>query len=161
MGCGRGCDILRELRLSRTKKEWPVEEGAEPAETSIKCGGEKITAMREWREETQLPTQGLTLTDASSGVHVDKWNCYYFMARWDRTKLPFSNFETSAGYIQPSNVVGVSMSWMITDDPRDPDPIVKAHWIECHEALAHRMLSYAREQILSKTLVFCWFGTRV
>ena len=117
--------------------------GAEPSETSMLCCGQMTTAMREWQVETNPPTEGFTLMDAPAGVHVDQYNCHYFMAKWDRTKLP-----PLPGDIQPANVAGVMTSWKITDVPRDRDTIVETHWMECQEALAHPRLSDSRRHIL-------------
>ena len=124
--------------------------GAEEAEEFMPDGGHMATAMREWQEETNLPTEGLTLMDARAGLHVDKFNCHYFMAKWDPTKLP----ALPAGFIQPfcHPEAGVRTSWGITDDPHDRDPIVRAHWMECSAALAR--LSRTRRQILCETVQY-------
>jgi len=121
--------------------------GAEPAEASMPYGGQMATAMREWQEETNLPTEGLTLMDARAGLHVDQFNCHYFMAKWDSTKLP-----ALPGDIQQSYEAGVKTSWPVTDDWLDKDPIIRAHWMKCSQALLHPMLSWNRTLILRDTV---------
>jgi len=120
--------------------------GAEEAEEFMPDGGHMATAMREWQEETNLQTEGLTLMDARAGLHVDKFNCHYFMAKWDPTWLP----ALPAGFIQPffHPEMGVGTSWEITDDPE----IVRAHWMDCSTALAR--LSRTRGQILCETVQY-------
>jgi len=120
--------------------------GAEEAEEFMPDGGHMATAMREWQEETNLQTEGLTLMDARAGLHVDKFNCHYFMAKWDPTWLP----ALPAAFIQPffHPEMGVGTSWEITDDPE----IVRAHWMDCSTALAR--LSRTRGQILCETVQY-------
>ena len=88
------------------------------------------TASREWQEEAMLSTKELRGLHETR-VFVDSWGVHYFFAE----------------YVGRSNEEG-SESWEVKDDPLDKDPIVRAHWMLCPQALSHHMLSKARKDIL-------------
>jgi len=88
------------------------------------------TAFREWREEAMLSIEELQGLHETR-VFVDSWGCHYFFAE----------------YVGRCNEEG-SESWEVKDDPLDKDPIVRAHWMLCPQALSHHMLSKARKDIL-------------
>lgn len=93
------------------------------------------TAFREWREETGLAVDHLTdLVDERSTV--DKHGCRYYFAEW----------------LHSERVAGLPLTWLVQDDPSDPDPIVSAHWMACRDVLQNSMLSRERQCSLRQAM---------
>jgi 8-oxo-dGTP pyrophosphatase MutT (NUDIX family) len=88
------------------------------------------TAQREWCEESMLPVENLSISEEDP--FVDGWGCHYFFAEWR-----YGEWTSDS-------------TWDVLDDPLDPDPIVRAHWMSCQAALAHEMLSRERKEILRR-----------
>lgn len=93
------------------------------------------TALREWQEEAMLSIEELDgLSDGR--VFIDCWGCHYFFAEW-RGKYD-SEFSRS--------------TWDVKDDPLDRDPVIRAHWMPCQEALWHPHLGRERKDLLRTAL---------
>eukprot|EP00928_Gymnodinium_smaydae_P044502 TRINITY_DN29683_c0_g1_i1.p1 TRINITY_DN29683_c0_g1~~TRINITY_DN29683_c0_g1_i1.p1 ORF type:complete len:400 (-),score=54.86 TRINITY_DN29683_c0_g1_i1:137-1336(-) len=98
-------------------------------------------AVREWREETNLSGEPLSWLNGREPF-VDEWQqgqrkmtCHYFFAEWVTSDAPEGD-----------------KSWLVLDDPADPDPVVCAHWMSVAKALAHEQLHRSRKNILRQAL---------
>jgi len=106
--------------------------GAEAQDASVLA-----TALREWREETNFPSD--VLHGLSEDVQVvDSWGVKYFPAMC---------------VIDNEAEPGVPVRWLVQDQADDPDPIVWAQWMPCSEALKHPMLSRERKLVLQQAMV--------
>ncbi|CAE8680116.1 unnamed protein product, partial [Polarella glacialis] len=83
------------------------------------------TALREWREESNLPEDSLTVVQGSDPI-VEGGKCHYFVAAWASESQPLGSAHG-----------GAASCWRVQDDPTDPNPIVLAHWLPLPQAMLH------------------------
>jgi 8-oxo-dGTP pyrophosphatase MutT (NUDIX family) len=84
-----------------------------------------ITALREWKEETNLPTAGLVIYPSPV---VDAWGAHYYVATW---KGP-----------------AMYSSWDV-HDPDPTGPVWQAHWAHVSCIWEHRALSRSKSHCLA------------
>ena len=84
-----------------------------------------ITALREWKEETNLPTAGLVIYPSPI---VDAWGTHYYVATW---KGP-----------------AMHSSWDV-HDPDPTGPVWQAHWAHVSCVWKHRVLSRSKSHCLA------------
>eukprot|EP00933_Yihiella_yeosuensis_P039921 TRINITY_DN3409_c0_g1_i1.p1 TRINITY_DN3409_c0_g1~~TRINITY_DN3409_c0_g1_i1.p1 ORF type:complete len:474 (-),score=72.21 TRINITY_DN3409_c0_g1_i1:234-1655(-) len=103
-------------------------------------------ALREWREESNLPDSKLQIVDDKRPI-IDS-RCHYFLARWVGKATAPDSSDGESQSCASSNAV----TWNVKDDPADKNPIVLAHWLPLEDAVIHPRLSERRQGLLQQAL---------